>query len=93
MMNEHLRQQAEHLANRPYSLSIERDTLSDGREVIVLRHPELPGCKAQGFSLPEAKAYLDDARVDYIQALVELDLPVPAPAASGETTTHISEAI
>ena len=64
-------EQAEHLASLSYTITIEGDRLSDGRIVYLVRNPELPGCKAEGATIDEAKANLDEARVDYIHALLE----------------------
>jgi predicted RNase H-like HicB family nuclease len=88
-MNETLLEQAQELANKPYPWMMERDTLSDGQEVLLLRHPDLPGCMAQGFTLNEALQNLRDARVDYLYVLLDLGLPVPAPTPT--TTSTLSE--
>jgi predicted RNase H-like HicB family nuclease len=79
LMNNEVWERAEELAARPYSITIEQDTLSNGQVVFLARHPELPGCKAQGNTIDEAKKSLDEARVDYIYALLESGLEVPAP--------------
>jgi predicted RNase H-like HicB family nuclease len=81
-MNSVLWERAEELAARQYTITIEQDTLSNGQVVFVARHPDLPGCKAQGHSLDEAKKNLDEARVDYIYALLTAGLEIPAPTAS-----------
>lgn len=78
-MNEDLWAKAEKLAARNYSMEFEKDVLSDGQVVYVARNPELPGCKAQGASIDEAKSNLDEARVDYIYALLDENLSVPEP--------------
>jgi predicted RNase H-like HicB family nuclease len=88
-MNQNNWELAKRLADRPYSITIEQDTLTDGRVVYLLRHPELIGCKAQGASVTEAKINLDSARIDYIYAMLEMGLPIPAPAAT-ETVTNSS---
>ena len=79
-MNDKLWDEACKFAANPYDVEIERDTLSDGQTVYLARNPELPGCKAQGMSEDEAKKNLDEARVDYIYALLEEGLPVPEAA-------------
>ena len=58
MMNEQLWTQAEQLAKRHYRVTTEIDTLSDGQQVFLLRHPELRGCKAQGGTREEAERVL-----------------------------------
>ena len=90
-MNNELWDQAIKLAARQYNISSEEDTLSTGETVYLLKHPELPGCKAQGRSIDEAKTNLDDARVDYIYALLETGLPVPGPASFRSDTESIAE--
>lgn len=85
MINEQLWREAERLAARPYGISYEVDTLSNGQRVILLRHPDLPAVKAQGIDLDEAKRNLDEARVDYIYSLLDDGIPVPAPATSSST--------
>ena len=76
-------EQAKWLATRPYTITIEGDRLADGRIVYLVRNPELPGCKAQGANPDQAKANLEDARVDYIHALLEAGLPIPEPSSGG----------
>jgi predicted RNase H-like HicB family nuclease len=90
-MNSVLWERAEELAARQYTITIEQDTLSNGQVVFVGRHPDLPGCKAQGHSLDEAKKNLDEARVDYIYALLTAGLEVPAPV--GSISAPISQSI
>jgi len=79
-MNSELWSKAQKLAKRGYDITIEQDTLSDGKPVYVVRNSELPGCKAQGSTIDVAKTNLDDARADYIYALLEQGLQVPAPS-------------
>lgn len=79
MINNELWDQAIKLAARQYNILWEIHTLTTGEPVHMLRHPELPGCKAQGKSFEEARANLADARIDYIYALLEMGLPVPDP--------------
>src|SRR5215470_9776688 len=54
-MDNTLWEQAEQLAARPYRITYEQDTLSNGQVVFLARHPELPGYKAQGSSKDEVK--------------------------------------
>jgi predicted RNase H-like HicB family nuclease len=79
MIDDKLWAKAEQQAARNYTTDFERDVLSDGQIVYMARNPELPGCKAQGTTIDEAKANLDQARIDYIYALLEENLPIPAP--------------
>jgi predicted RNase H-like HicB family nuclease len=78
-MADQLWEQAKALADRGYRVSFEVDELPDGQLVYMARNPDLPGCKAQGASIDEAKANLDEVRIDYINALLEENLPVPQP--------------
>ncbi len=87
-MDSVLWEKAEELAARSYSITIEEDTLSNGQKVFVARHPELPGCKAQGNSPEEAKNNLDEARVDYIYTLLDAGLEIPPPNESLSSTEN-----
>jgi predicted RNase H-like HicB family nuclease len=89
-MNSTLWEQAEKLAARSYSITIEEDTLFDEQKVFVARHLELPGCKAQGNSPEEAKNNLDEARVDYIYTLLDAGLDIPLPDESLSSTSNQS---
>jgi antitoxin HicB len=67
----------------PYAIIIETDREND--EIYYMAfHPELPGCMAQGDTVEEAIASLNEARADYIKALLEWELEVPLPKASAE---------
>jgi predicted RNase H-like HicB family nuclease len=78
-MNDNLWHEAKRLASRNYRMDFERDVLSSGQTVYLARNPELPGCKAQGATVDEAKENLDSVRVDYIHVLLEEGLPIPEP--------------
>jgi predicted RNase H-like HicB family nuclease len=79
MNRDELFHQAKKLAARSYRITIEEDVLTNGEHVFVLAHPELPGCKAQGYTLTEAQIALDEARLYYIEALLEVGLEIPSP--------------
>ena len=51
-----------------------------GGTVYIARHPELPGCCAQGDTPGEARAALDEVRAAYLAHLAAHGLPVPAAA-------------
>lgn len=51
-----------------------------GGAVYLARHPELPGCFAQGDTPGEARAALDEVRAAYLAHLAAHKLPVPAAA-------------
>jgi predicted RNase H-like HicB family nuclease len=78
MMN--LSEKAQELASLPYTVITFRDRLSDGDDYVYIAfHPELDGCMAQGETLAEAKAFLNEIRLDYIEHLLEHNLPIPQP--------------
>jgi len=63
------------------------ETTTEGGAVYLARHPELPGCCAQGDTPEEARAALDEVREMYLAHLAAHKLPVPAAAQmhDGET--------
>src|SRR5215510_4984690 len=73
-LNKTLTERAIELANRPYIITIDKDTLTDGQEIVLISHPELPGCMAQGIDENEAMANLNAVRFEYILALLESGL-------------------
>jgi predicted RNase H-like HicB family nuclease len=85
MLSDALWEQAHRLAAKDYYTVFERETLSDGTMVFIARNPQLPGCKAQGNSPDEAARNLAEARVDYIYALLDEGLTVPAPVVQQST--------
>jgi predicted RNase H-like HicB family nuclease len=78
-LDEKLWHEAEQLAARHYAVEQFEETLTDGQVVIVLRHPELPGCISDGATLEEAEHNLAEARTEYIYLLLVDGLPVLAP--------------
>lgn len=86
-MNENLREKAKTLAARPYLIRIVRDDSEPEEVLFVALNPELEGCVAQGLSVEEAEANLDEFRIDYIEHLLEHNLPVPDPATTPVTIT------
>lgn len=58
-----------------------------GGAVYLARHPELPGCCAQGDTPDEARAALDEVRAAYLAHLAAHKLPAPDAARmrSGDT--------
>lgn len=79
-MSTALRKQAEELAARSYAVVIMQDETTEGKPVIAVSHPDLPGCRSHGKTIQEALTNLEDARVEYILSLLEDELPVPTPA-------------
>ncbi|MCA9912544.1 MAG: type II toxin-antitoxin system HicB family antitoxin [Anaerolineae bacterium] len=53
--------------------------MTDGEEGYVAFHPQLPGCISQGDTSEEAIENLADARVLYIETLLQDGLSVPQP--------------
>ena len=86
-MNTKLSERAEKLAAEPYTVEIILDETTDGEPVYLVSHPELPGCMAQGGTIEEATANLEDARKEYILSLLEDGLPVPTPSSRATETT------
>lgn len=82
-----IRKQAEELANRSYSVLAFRDKTTDGDYVYMAVTPELEGCMAQGETMRAAQENLRLFRIDFVQHLLENNLPVPAPAWMATTTT------
>lgn len=72
---------AREMAAQPYSVVVVRDIDTTGAvPLYVAYHPELVGCMAQGYTPDEAKASLNDARIDYIEHFLDHGLDVPGPA-------------
>lgn len=79
-MTDHRHKKAEALAQRGYVSFAFRDQTTDDEPIYVALNPELAGCMAQGETMQEALANLEEVRVEYIEHLIEHELPVPAPA-------------
>lgn len=82
---------AQLLANRPYTTNFRQDETTDGTPIFVAECPELQGCMAQGWTIPEANLNLADARVDYIASLLEDGLPVPIPEIQRQRTVGATD--
>jgi len=74
-----MNEEAKRLSNRPYITVLEYETDPEGFTGYFAYHPDLPGCMAQGMTPQEAKANLTEARLFWIQCLLEDGLPVPEP--------------
>lgn len=72
-------EEAKRLAALPYSIEYDIDDLTDGTTVVTAYHPELPGCMSDGMTKEEAVINLADARLMYIEHLLEFNVPVPEP--------------
>lgn len=64
----------------PYRIEIRPDTQTDGGVVYIATIPDLPGCMSHGSTIEEARENLEDAKREYLAALEERRLPIPAPA-------------
>jgi predicted RNase H-like HicB family nuclease len=73
-------EQARQLAAQLYTEIVFRDQTTDEDYIFVAVTPELEGCMAQGETLREARENLRQFRVNYIEHLLEHNLPVPSPA-------------
>ncbi len=78
-MDERWWEEARKFAKLPYSVSVMQDEATDGTPMLLVSNDELPGCMAQGSTIEDALANLEDARVDYLASLLEdgLDIPIP----------------
>jgi predicted RNase H-like HicB family nuclease len=63
-----------------YRTVIRPDQYDDGTIAYIAEIPELPGCRSHGSTVEEAFTNLADAQREYIEALEQRGLPVPAPA-------------
>jgi predicted RNase H-like HicB family nuclease len=70
-----------------YSVVVRPDQYEDGTVAYIAEVPELPGCKAHGASVEEALQNLVDAQREYIDALVEEQLPIPTPSPTPMSAT------
>jgi predicted RNase H-like HicB family nuclease len=79
-MNNNVRK-AKDLAAKPYVTIVYLNPTTDGEGfVFVATNPEIEGCKAQGLTMEEAQANLDEVRIDMIEHLLNYNLPIPDPA-------------
>lgn len=81
---------AENLADRPYEVHVLLNETTDGDPVYVATSPALEGCFGQGLSIEDAKKNLAEARIDFIQSLLEDNLPVPDPYSKTITSANFS---
>jgi predicted RNase H-like HicB family nuclease len=86
-MNKNLRNKAKEIASQPYTVEVVLDETTDGQPVYVAKTPELEGCFGQGVTIDDAVKSLSEARIDFIQSLLEDNLPIPSPSILATTTT------
>jgi antitoxin HicB len=63
-----------------YRTEIRPELCTDGSVVYVAEIPDLPGCMSHGATVEDARLNLEDAKREYLAALDERGLEVPAPA-------------
>lgn len=68
----------EYYMSLPYKTVVYKDQVN-GRPCFMAEHPELPYCMAQGDTPESAIAELKDARRDFIESLIEDEMPIPEP--------------
>jgi len=78
-MKNNLESQAEALSVRSYTDVVFRDRTTTDGYMYVAYTLELEGCMVQGETVEEAQESLRLFRIDYIQHLLEHQLPVPDP--------------
>jgi predicted RNase H-like HicB family nuclease len=83
MNDDKLQRKAETLASEKYLTIVRTEPEGEGVPEYMALHPGLPGCVAQGNTVREARASLDEATVFWIRCLLEDNLPVPDPMALG----------
>lgn len=74
-----IRSKAEKLANRSYFIMTSIEETTDGQPIHFARVLEMDGCFGQGNTRDLAIADLRLAMADYIESLLEDNLPVPEP--------------
>ncbi len=72
------REEAEKLAKLNWTYSIQ-DRLTTGEIAYVAMVSSLPGCMAQGVTRDEAFYNLEDAKVSYIESILDDGMAVPMP--------------
>lgn len=77
-----------------FRTEIRPEAQPDGSLVYMAECPDLPGCMSHGSTVDEARQNLEDAKNEYVAALIERGLPIPgpesAPAVGTITWTVIS---
>lgn len=76
-------------------MEVRPEAEADGGIVYIAEIPDLPGCMSHGSTIEEARQNLEDAKREYLLALDERNLPIPAPspeAAVGSITWTVVDA-
>lgn len=74
------RDEAIQLANRQYAHLVFLDEATDDTSIYIALNPELDGCISQGDTPREAIQNLSEARIDYIESILEDGLVIPEPS-------------
>ena len=67
-----------------------QDSYGDGNTCYVAMHPDLDGCMSHGDTIDQAISSLEDARAEYLKALIETKQEIPEPSEIGSVTTSFS---
>lgn len=78
-----IKNRAAQLSRLPYSIEL-KPAECDGKLCYTASHLELLGCRSQGATPIEALRNLDEARLMYIEGLLEHSQDVPQPQADPE---------
>jgi len=70
-----------HLPETAYTTEVEPAVTADGTVLWGARHPDLPGCVAQGATVEEAIQRLSYGFQDVVEYYAEHQLPMPEPRA------------
>ncbi|MBI4635341.1 MAG: type II toxin-antitoxin system HicB family antitoxin [Candidatus Rokubacteria bacterium] len=63
-----------------YRSEVRPEVQPDGSIVYLAEFPDLPGCMSHGATVEEARRNLEDAKIEYLAALQEQGLEIPAPS-------------
>jgi predicted RNase H-like HicB family nuclease len=73
------KEKAVEIANSGFTTELRKEKTTDGESLYLAVTPELEGCMAQGESAEEALESLKEIRLEYIEHLLEFNLPIPSP--------------
>lgn len=78
-MDKTLQTKAVEIANSGFTTELRKEKTTDGDSLYLAVSPELDGCIAQGETAEEALESLEEIRLEYIEHLLEFNLPIPSP--------------
>jgi len=82
---------AKDLAKKPYTIVVYEDKTTTGEKIYLATHPELSGCMAQGETQDSAIKELESVTIEYIDSLIEDNLPIPEPFIHPTVATNSGE--